>query len=1074
MITHFIRSQSNQHQSQKGVALVTALFVLAILSIISVAVLIEVQDEVKMSGIARNSERALKLAETGVQITRAMIEQGAIGEEIASVDGFSGGGYFLASVGSGMPGNEKWQQWHYDASITGNNIQSEIVTPLRPVWVKEAPGQNGLFDGTNFTLTNIYPIIAGGAYFPIEFSTDTELRAVDEYTGQEGVVFDPENASTYNWTGDSEGDKSNQNNIIGSSGFNKNYAIRMSPMASYSNLSTIPGKTNPQITLQTIYYTYLGDVSGGTASTTTDTTSTVRLRAINSLCNNSSDTTDVNVLWEYDTGIHGIGAAPAFFDPSPNQPGDEIIYFAVIGMDGTNVRSKNSMRQKPYRYDEEPEKLYIFALIDTTSSDPANSAATECSKTGSFRLKWAHPFPDPDVVDWTDYPTEEATGTPTGMFPPYIRKPSDMTPFLPEDDLLFDYRDSFYSDGMQNQIRGNVYNGFFEPPAISPVVVNPLYELNGTNVDGTEMVTTGRQDTIDGVLQDPSDTNSAAYGDPADPLIEVYLVYVAHPHVKQDMRYALATDDSGTRGWGRDYELKKYSTVQTRVISLRDRLDGSCDSNGENCSWNWNSPKSQFPTFKWSYRVPSWDPSRSDPRPWNGYGEFVWETWFDQQIAPMVGVVSYDQDGTEWGSISGYDGGKRELYSTVYVAYESLSYPDQGGNYTMAGPGTGDGSPLNFSGDNWRDNIYMIMGLRDTWDDYMEGRQTNPMWDAMVNDPATDPSPTNQYAVPLKSSPVEDYWTHVHDGFICDSDGSMLEGTYPPLYTDTVLTYSAAESTAWANNTDKIGFPRPYTWTEAQWNATVPSSTTRGLTHQGWRNSGIGTSLTSHDMDVEGETSAMCRECLDGDGLIVSVFNHDLRGSVSIEDLRVHGINATTGKHVWDYHMPAVFIGDYFNATPAIANGKVFVAYASRNGTRQGAFMRVIDADTGIQDDEIYFDNDPNSRTPFDGALAGRADALLLPPTIANGAVYVGTYHFRGTMGASSQGNDTIRIYAFSPVLRIFAMGIYPMAYTNQSTIPDLTLSEGAGSAGIPRAERKLQVWITGSGSKWEEIRETR
>jgi hypothetical protein len=1080
----FKYDQFDRHQSQQGVALIAALFILVILSIIVIAVLADVQGEIRMSGIARNSERALKLAETGVQVARATIAQGAVSSAIASVDGFVDGGYFFTSLGSGMPGNEKWEQWHYDAGISGNNLMSEITTPLRPVWIKESPGRNGKFDDGNFTLTNIYPIIAGGAYFPIEFSTDTELRAIDEYTGQEGVVFDPENASTFNWTGDSEGDKSNQENINTNIGYNNSYAVLMSPMASYSNLSSIPGQDNPQITLQTIYFTYLGDVSGGSADTSSDTTSTVRLRAINSLCNNSSDTTKANILWEFDTQIHGIGTAPAFFDPSPKQPGDEIIYFAVIGLDGTNLRDKNRIRRKPYRFDEKPEELYVFAVVDETSSHPDNAGLDECNKSGRYRLKWAHPFPDPDVAEWTDYPTEEATAT-NGMFPPYIRKPSDMTPFLPEDDLLFDYRDSFFSDGMQNQIRGNVYTGFFEPPAISPVVVNPLYELDGTNLDGTKMITTQRKDTIAGVLQDPSDSTSAAYGNPADPLIELYLVYVALPHVKQDMQYSMEYNDTSTRNWGRNYELKKYSSVQTRVIALRDQLDGTCDSDGnpangydgKDCVWNWNSAKSRFPVFKWSYRVPARDPSRSDARPWNGYGEFVWDNWFDQQIAPMVGVVDKDQDGTEWGSITDYRGGKRNHYANVYVAYETLSYPDEGGDDTTNGPTTANGAPLNFSGDRWDDNTYMMMALRDTWDDYMEGNQTNPMWDDMV-------TANNNFAVRVKSSPVEDYWTHKHNGGdadviagdkykICEADGSMVASQYPPEETETVITYSATESTVWQNNTDKIGFARPYVWSEDLWDANVDGSLTRGLTSHGWDGSGVGTNVSSTDMDVEGETSAMCRECLDGDGLIVSVFNHDCKGSSpTIEDLRVHGINATTGFHVWDYHMPATYLGDYFNATPAIANNQVFVAYVLRDpsASRRGAYLRVLDADTGIERDEVYFDYDPSSISPYDSGTAGRADALLLPPTIANGAVYVGTYHFRGS---NNQDNDSIRIYAFSPVLRLFSMGIYPMAYTNETTIPDLTAPMGEGY-NMPRAERKLQVWITGSGSKWEEILETR
>jgi hypothetical protein len=138
----------------------------------------------------------------------------------------------------------------------------------------------------------------------------------------------------------------------------------------------------------------------------------------------------------------------------------------------------------------------------------------------------------------------------------------------------------------------------------------------------------------------------------------------------------------------------------------------------------------------------------------------------------------------------------------------------------------------------------------------------------------------------------------------------MLEEKYPiPFDTETVITYSSAEAAAWAN-TDKVGFPRPYTWWESLWNSNVKNNalglTGRGMSSQGWANSGSAAVSTSKDIDVEGETSAFCRECANNDGIIVQVFNHDLS---DIEDLRVHGINAKTGKHVWDYHMPTSLVG---------------------------------------------------------------------------------------------------------------------------------------------------------------------
>lgn len=1094
MMRLFQRTYRHHRRSERGVALIVALFVLLILSILAIAIFSDVQGELKMAGIERNSERALKLAELGVQLTRGMVEQEGVSGEIASVDGFSQGGYFFATVGSGMPGNEKWEQWHYDSGITGYNIQSEVTTPLRPVWMKESPGRNGIFSGSQFILNNIFPIVVGAAYFPIEFDTETRVRAVDQYTGQAGETGRPVKygrEGSFTWEGDANGDKTIAESVTTAVGFNGGYAARMSPMGSYSNFSTVPGRVDPEIIQQTIYFTYTGDDSGA-ATTSSDTSSTVRLRAINALCNNSTDTTKTNALWEFDTGLHGIGTAPAVFDPSPDQPGDEIIYFSMVVLDSVNLRSKQSIQENPNHVADDSEHVYIYAVVDTTSSDPANAGLDECSKTGSYRMKWAHRFPDPDVELWTDYPAEELTGT-NGMLPPYARRPSDMEPFMPEDDVLFDYRDTYERDNVPHHVRGNPYVGIFEPPSLSPVVVMPLYELDGTNLDGTKMVSDKRSDTIDGVLLDPDSLDASvsdtarAYGDPADPLIELYLVYVAHPMVKNYWGdKAMGHNQYGMYNWGNNWGVKKYTTTQTRVIALRDRLDGTCDSDntdipdledGENCTWNWDSAKSRFPTFKWSYRVPAHDPDRGDERPWNGYGEFIWETWFEQQVAPMIGLVKRDQDGAEWGQISGFDGGVRDTYPTLYVAYESLAFTDEGAlDNTRDGPDTGDGFPSDSYRDKsrWGDSHLMIMGVRDTWDDYMDGNQTNPMFDDMVTE-------NSAYVVKHQSRPAEPYWTHKHNGGdaqvllgtrnkINEADGSMVVTYYPPSFAnETSITYLAPESAEWQNNTDKIGIARPYVWTEDLWEKKVDNGhDNRDLDRQGWINSGLSSSNSSDDIDVEGETSAFCRTCLDGDGMLVSVFNHDLSG---YEDLRMHAVNATTGHHVWDYHMPATLNGDYFNATPAIANGRVFVAYTVRNGSRRGAFMRVLNADTGQQDQEVYFDHDPNSRSLFDGGLAGRADALLLPPTIANGAVYMGTYHFRGT---NSQSNDTIRIYAYSPVLRIFSIGIYPADFENMSTIPDLRAPEPKGTYTLPRAERKLQVLISGSGSSWQEIREGR
>ncbi|MBD3307719.1 hypothetical protein GF339_14880 [candidate division KSB3 bacterium] len=840
-------------------------------------------------------------------------------------------------------------------------------------------------DGTNYTVNNIFAIIGGDAYFPVEEDTNVQIRAHNEYTG--GTPDDQAIAAT--------GD----------------YAARLSPMASYMNYSS-----EGTITLKTFYFTYAGNVNGGGSTSTTDTTSTVRLRAANANC-------DLDTLWEFDTGIHGVGTAPAVFDPSPGEPGDEIVYFAVIGTDDINLHSTTAMKNYPNSATENPEELYLYALVDTTG------AGVSCPGSGSYRLKWTHPFPDPDVVEWTDYPTEEATGT-NGQYPPYVRLAADITPFLPEEDLLFDYRDSTANDNTQNQVRGNLYmkdedDDVPSTPSVSPPVVNVLYELSSGSL------TTDRPSTADS----------------GDPLIDIYLMYAAHSFLKNGD--PLVHLNGVSLAWGNTVGLKKQSLVQTRVIALRDRLDGSCDSNGENCSWNWNSAQSRFPTFKWSYRVPAWDSKQNDARPWNGYGEYVWETWFEQHNTPMFNVVAVDQNNTAWASVT--NGGQQNLYPVLYPAYESQGYLDKSGSAnSIAGPTVAQGSPENFSGATWGTTTWdeshlLVMAIRDTWDDYIAGNATNAEFTNLTS---------NFFALASLSNPVEPYWTNPGHG-----DSSNSSTGYPtyPNSSENVIAYPNYTGVAATE-----GFPQPYAWWEGRWSSKVQgitTSSTRDLDEQGWSGSGSGASdlaPVTQDIDVEAETSAFCADCLDGDGLIVQVFNHDL--SASLRDIRVHTINARTGEHVWDYHMPERTSQDYYNATPGVANNRVFVAY-QHYGERK-AFLQVFEADTGDLLQRAMIDDD--------------ADAIVLAPTIANETAYIATYDFNTASDAagSEMDNDVIRLFAFSPLLRLLSTGIYPATTSLQLAQEDAGGAMELPSDRMPRAERKLQINMRGTGSKWEEVRE--
>ncbi len=114
----------------------------------------------------------------------------------------------------------------------------------------------------------------------------------------------------------------------------------------------------------------------------------------------------------------------------------------------------------------------------------------------------------------------------------------------------------------------------------------------------------------------------------------------------------------------------------------------------------------------------------------------------------------------------------------------------------------------------------------------------------------------------------------------------------------------------------------------------------------------------------------------------------------------------------------------------------------------------MLDADSGASLQRVVVDDD--------------ADAIFLSPSIANGAVYVGTYDFNQSTPADyDMRDDVLRIFAMSPALRLVSTGIYPL-----STSLKLESQQGKEHL-MPRSERTLQVWFTGAGNKWEETRET-
>ncbi len=1115
---------SNIRHNSRGVALLAALFVLMVMSILAIGMLSNVDEDLKISKNYENSERALKIAENGVQIARATFfdpseAEMAIGTKlVSSVNGFLDGGYFLTYLTSGFAGNETWTQWRYNFGLTGNNTESEITAPLFNVWATNELGVNGRWSSgvgyIDYYVQNIYGVVATGVYFPIEqlaSTVDTTIRSHHEYSGKH--VAD--------------------RNVIGGGG--TNYAAHVSPFASYTRY-----KDRATLEEQVLYFTYTGGAANSGAATAPETSSTVRLRAVNvnpntaSAVNATTKKGNLDMLWEFDTGLHGVATAPTVFDPTPPQTatpynrhrGDEIIYFAVIaqgkpmatassggaqtpvagwnyaytypsGLSRTHDFNQNKvdMRGYPIHAEQFPEQIYLFAVVDTLDG---------------YRLKWARPFPDPDVVEWTDYPMEHATGT-SGQQRPFVGRPSDIAPYPLEDDFLTDYRDGpgrkdIYDAGITtgndqqwNQVRGDISLG--DPPACSPPVLNVFYQDRKS--------TTGELTTN---YEDATDTSKM------NPIIDVYLMYAGFTrgtflNTNNDDTYprpmfgaAAATtgavktvDNSSNDGWG-DPGYRKPNALQTRVIALRDRLVPLSTSPAADIAtgdWKWNHPRSRYPEFKWMYRVPGVDPNETDTIPATGYGEYSWDTWFDQQVAPMViaqAKNSEDSNGNDrrgerdpaTGNID--EGapfttlttdGSRSHYPVVYAYYRSQGFPTGGGDgkgsyndYNK--PANGLLSTITFN-DGWDDTRIMTMAMRDTWDDYRTGTRTNISGASNAN--------------PELSNPVEPYWYYsAYD----QASGPKVEdykyqnGKNMIVYNASYSDMSGATRTAPFPAGVKAGFPRPYAFSESLWATSVHAAAATeewSLSKQGWK--GVPPQTSPHgnpyDADIEGETATVCRECLGGDGLFVLPFNIDLTGdgNNNREDLRLHGINARTGLHVWDYHTASSQAGDNANNTPAIANNKVFMAYmmydAETTRANRRAKIVVLDATDGSE-----------VAAPQD--IDRDADAVILPPTVANGMAYVATYDYAGnnptaTNSGWSRGDgtqdddDLIRLFALSPIIRLVSTGIYPVGHREKATISNYSSllvedNDNYAHKRIGASRRKLQVWVTGDTSRWEELKE--
>jgi len=169
---------------------------------------------------------------------------------------------------------------------------------------------------------------------------------------------------------------------------------------------------------------------------------TVRLMALD-----VNDTT-VAIRWTFDTGIHGLGSPPAIYNPDPTAGGEEIIYFTVAEAPDWQVSDVSAGRTYPELGDR-AEGVSVFAVRD---GGPGNAIA-----------KWAHPFPDPEVSRWTDYPTERWT-VPAGS----IDRPARVYGRPPDEDLIVDYYNS--NAGMLTTVLGDLYM-VFDPQSFSPPVL---------------------------------------------------------------------------------------------------------------------------------------------------------------------------------------------------------------------------------------------------------------------------------------------------------------------------------------------------------------------------------------------------------------------------------------------------------------------------------------------------------------------------------------------------------------------------------------------------------------------------
>ena len=112
------------------------------------------------------------------------------------------------------------------------------------------------------------------------------------------------------------------------------------------------------------------------------------------------------------------------------------------------------------------------------------------------------------------------------------------------------------------------------------------------------------------------------------------------------------------------------------------------------------------------------------------------------------------------------------------------------------------------------------------------------------------------------------------------------------------------------------------------------------------------------------------------------------------------GISSRSSE-IWRRAVPARLAGDAFNATPALAGG--FVFFLSVDPGARTSKLNVLHANDG----------DHSAVSPL--SVDTDSDAANLAPTIANDAVYVGTYDHHDLVQ---------RVFALSPNIWLVSTGV--------------------------------------------------